>query len=95
MSAFHSLRPHPAIVKPVIALALAVWILVGSVIYLVAEERSTQRRVDRLESVIDSCLGPKQAIPRCKSLYNGLVKGLSPEQLQDLRVRLESAKAVQ
>jgi hypothetical protein len=81
-------RPHPAIAGPIAALALAVWLLVGSVVYLTFEQRSTQQRVAKIEKFIDTCLGPKEDTPYCESTYTSLITSLDSDQLRILRQRL-------
>ena len=81
-------RPHPAIAGPIAALAAAVWILVGSVVYLVVEQRTTQKRVQKIEFFIDTCLGPAHDTPRCEIMYDSLIKSLNSEELQTLKRRL-------
>jgi len=93
MKFWRSIKPHPAIVRPVVALALAVWVLVGSVVYLVSEQRDTQQRVSKIEAFERACLTSAPDTPRCDELYDSLVAGLSQEQLRELQRRLSSAAA--
>lgn len=91
MTLWRTIKPHPAIVRPVVALAIAVWILVGSVVYLVAQQRETQRRVSKIEAFERACLTTAPDVPRCDELYDSLVSGLSQEQLRELQRRLSAA----
>ena len=92
-SHLRDLIPHPAIARPVAALALAVWVLVGSVVYLTIEERHTQQRVANIEYFVDSCLGPAVQSQRCADMYGSIVSGLSTAQLRALNARLKEAAA--
>lgn len=91
MTFWRAIRPHPAIAKPVAALAIAVWLLVGSVAYLVIQQRQTAERVVRLEEFERSCLGPAADVPKCDQLYDSLIQALSVDQLRRLNERLSSA----
>lgn len=92
-SHLRDLVPHPSIARPVLALAVAVWVLVGSVVYLTIEERHTQRRVANIEYFVDSCLGPAKDTQTCSELYDSLVSGLTPAQLRRLSARLAAASS--
>lgn len=95
MTAWRAIRPHPAIARPVAALAVAVWLLVGSVVFLVVQQRDTQRRVATIEAFEKSCLSAAADTPRCDELYDSLIASLSSAQLRQLNLRIERAVSSQ